>query len=117
MLLTGEVKIVPSLQQPGFCTVRTEKLASLPDVTSTTMLKLSALNANTSALTLFTFELETESVKLSNGTYIGNITIPNTGEWVEVSANWADFELTYRGEPVSMSPSFQNSHHSHHSIE
>lgn len=99
----GQVKIVPFLKAPGFCTIKTDGFrARFPDVSGTSRFKLRVRNAKGSALTRFALQLETKGGRTAfkQGTYSGNVTVPATGEWVDATASWADFELTWRGEPI-----------------
>ena len=102
---TGEVKIVPFLKAPGFCTLQTQGSNSFQDVSGTKAFHLRARNQATAkgALTRFALQLETKGGKsgFKTGTYTGNITIPATGKWVDVSADWDSFDLTWRGERIS----------------
>ena len=102
----GEVKIVPFLKAPGFCNLQTQGSADgFQDVSGTQAFHLRARNQATGkgALTRFALQLETKGGKsgFKTGTYAGNITIPATGKWVDVSADWDSFDLTWRGERIS----------------
>jgi len=101
----GNVAIVPFLKSPGFCTIRTG-FQQFPDVSGTTELKMYVRNNATSKLEMFMLQLETKDGRsgLKQGTYSGNVTIPATGKWVEVSSRWTDFELTWRGEKITGPP-------------
>lgn len=98
----GEVKLVPFLKAPGFCTIRTKGEAKFPDVSETSKLVILARNNASSALDMFSLQIETKggTQGFRHGTYSGNVSIPATGEWVEVSSPFADFELAWRGEPM-----------------
>ena len=99
----GSVAIVPFLHSPGFCTIRTTSGPQFANVTGTTKFKMMARNNATSKLQQFSLQLMTKGGVAPDGrqgTYSGAVTVPNTGEWVAVEANWADFELQWRGEPV-----------------
>jgi len=100
---TGEVAIVPSLKSPGFCTIRTTGDNKFPDVTGTKVFKMKVRNAETSELTQFDLQLTTSGghSTLKQGTYSGSISVPATGEWQEVSADWSSFDLTWRGEKIN----------------
>lgn len=100
----GDVKIVPFLKSPGFCTIRTEGTdTNFPDVSGTSTMKLYARNNATSQLEQFMLSVQTKGGRtvLKQGTYDGPVTIPATGQWVQVKANWEIFKLTWRGEPIA----------------
>ena len=98
----GLVNIVPFLHSPGFCTIRTSSDATFPDVSGTSKLKVLVRNNVTSKLTEFSLQLQTKGgvVNGRQGTYSGNVTVPNTGKWVEVSAEWSQFAFEWRGEQM-----------------
>jgi hypothetical protein len=98
----GKVAIVPFLKSPGFCTIRTG-FDQFPNVAGTTEIKMYVRNNATSKLERFMLQLETKGGRSGpkQGTYSGNVTIPATGEWTEVSSRWADFELTWQGEKIT----------------
>ena len=101
----GHVAIVPFLKAPGFCTIRTTKSSNnqFPNVSGTNTFKMMARNNVTSQLKTFTLQVETKGgvVNGRQGTYSGNVTVPNTGQWVEVEANWSDFVFQWRGQSVA----------------
>lgn len=98
----GQVAIVPFLHAPGFCTITTDN-ATFADVSGTEFFKMYARNNATSELDRFMLQLETKGGRtvFKQGTYNGNVTIPATGEWVEVHSQWSDFILTWRGEHIN----------------
>ena len=102
----GTVAIVPFLHAPGFCTIRTGGVgvsSSFPDVSGTKKLKMMVRSNSTSILTEFSLTVETKGGVTPNGrqgTYSGNITIPNTGKWTEVESEWSNFFFEWRGEAV-----------------
>jgi len=99
----GTVAIVPFLKAPGFCTIRTsDAKAKFNDVRGTQNFKMMARNAKNSTITKFSLSLETKGGRnmFKQGTYEGEVTVPATGEWIEVKANWQSFNLTWRGERI-----------------
>ena len=100
----GHVAIVPFLKSPGFCTIRTTSSShnQFPDVTGTTKLKMMARLNATSELDHFNLQIQTKGGVSHgmHGTYSGNITVPKTGKWVQVEAEWSDFIFQWRGEHV-----------------
>ena len=101
----GEVKIVPFLKSPGFCTVRSDNsVTSFPDVSGTSDLVM--MVRNTGDLTRFSLQLESKGGRtiFKQGTYSGEVTVPADKKWREVSASWSDFALTWRGQPLKGPP-------------
>jgi len=99
----GQVAIVPFLHAPGFCTIKTDGLNKFPNVEGTSLFKMYAKNNATSQLEEFSLQVETKGGRsgLKQGTYAGNITVPANGAWTEVSSKWDNFQLTWRGEPIT----------------
>merc|ERR1711871_747154 len=91
----GQVKIVPFLHAPGFCTFRSDT-TKFPDASGTTGLHIRVRKK-------FTLQLETKGGRsgFKQGTYSGNVTIPVSKDWIDVSASWDDFDLTWRGEKIN----------------
>lgn len=98
----GQVKLVPFLHAPGFCTFRSDT-AKFPDVTGTAGLHIKIRNNRTDGLAAFTLQLTTKGGRsgFKQGTYSGNVTVPVSKDWIDVSAAWDDFDLTWRGEKIN----------------
>ena len=98
----GQVKIVPFLKSPGFCTFRSSD-STFPDASGTTGIYMRVRNNMTDGLTQFKFQLETEGGRsgFKQGTYSGNATVEASDRWVDVMARWSDFDLTWRGQKIS----------------
>lgn len=100
----GQVKIVPFLKSPGFCTFRTREF-KFPDVSGTSGIHMRIRNNFTGGLSRFVFQLRTKDGRsgVKQGTYSGNVTVPVSSagqEWIDVSTNWNDFDLTWRGQKI-----------------
>jgi len=98
----GQVKLVPFLHAPGFCTFRSNT-AKFPDASGTTGLHIRIRNNMTDGLKQFTLQLTTKGGRsgFKQGTYSGNITVPMSKDWIDVSTAWDDFDLTWRGEKIT----------------
>jgi len=99
----GHVAMVPFLKSPGFCTFRSEQ-SRFPDASGTDGIHMRVRNNLTLGLSRFKFQLETKGGRsgFKQGTYSGNVTVQASGSrFVDVSARWADFDLTWRGERIS----------------
>jgi hypothetical protein len=99
----GHVAMVPFLKSPGFCTFRSDQ-AKFPDASGTDGIHMRVRNNMTVGLSRFKFQLETKGGRsgFKQGTYSGNVTVQAAGSrFVDVSARWADFDLTWRGQRIS----------------
>merc|ERR1711871_329207 len=102
----GHVALVSFLKSPGFCTFRSS-VSKFPDASGTTGIHMRVRNNMTGGLSRFKFQLETKGGRsgFKQGTYSGNVTVMSSGShFVDVSARWADFDLTWRGERISGPP-------------
>lgn len=100
----GQVKVVPFLKKPGFCTFRSNE-ANFPDVSGTGGLRLQIRNNFTGigGLSRFAVQLETKGGRsgFKQGTYSGNFTVPASASLSPQFIPWDDFVLTWRGEKIS----------------
>ena len=102
----GSVALVPFLKAPGFCTLRSSQ-ARFPDVSGTTGIHMRIRNNMTEGLSSFTFQVETTGGRsgFKQGTYSGRVSVKSAGgHFIDVSTNWTDFELTWRGQKISGPP-------------
>ena len=108
----GEVKIVPFLHAPGFCTARTKGTQSFPDISGLDGIEI-AVTSKQSAVTNFQVQISTKGGRtiFKQGTYSANFTVPATTATTATAAAtaaatpvfvpWSAFELTWRGEKIS----------------
>jgi len=98
---SGAVNIVPFLQKPGFCTLRTSTL-EFPNLDGSTGLVITATNSKTSKLNVFEAQIMTSGGRhgLKHGTYIANFSIPADGEERSVFVPWKSFHLSWRGQSI-----------------
>lgn len=104
----GEVKIVPFLHAPGFCTMRTDDSdgAKFADLSGTDELKLGLQVGSTFAagdLTSFEAQIETKGSKsgFRTGTYTGKFSVDATRTGPQLATvSWDSFKLTWRGQPM-----------------
>merc|ERR1719183_2317729 len=110
LVWAGQVKIVPFLHAPGFCTVRTES-ASIPDISDyvsggiALQLKMSPSKTN-----LTTFQFQFQSAVRSDpkkGGFQGDfdVQITNVNDEVQsIFIPFSSFKETWRGEPEGGAP-------------
>jgi len=103
----GQVKIVPFLRAPGFCTVRTDD-AKLPSLSQyvTGGLDVTLRRGPQSNLTEFQMQLQS-SVRSSakKGGFQGNFKLPAVEGWQTVHVPFASFVESWRGEKEGGPPS------------
>lgn len=97
---TGEVKIVPFLQAPGFCNLQTRH-AQIPDITGSEGLSVRVKAPKTSGISKFSVQLETEDGVTSSGrqiSYSADFDLTADGEYHDHEVKWDDFKGTWRGQ-------------------
>ena len=101
---SGEVKVVPFLGQPGFCTVRTVGDShNLPDATGTTSLALTVNGGSGLPTTAFNLEIGVAGVTTAQTSYHASL----TSEYCcgnDCRVPWSAFALSFRGQPVKGPP-------------
>jgi len=101
----GEVKVVPFLHAPGFCTLRAN--ADVPDITGSKGLKLRVKSPSSSGISKFSVQLETKEGKTASGrqiSYSADFDISADGEFADYEVQWSDFKGTWRGQSVHGPP-------------
>lgn len=105
----GEVKIVPFLKSPGFCTMQSPGLRKKTNFPSVEGFSGIVVTARASNSKLKNFQISFRTNGAVHGEKEGQYTAPFTlesdsTEFVERFVPWADFECNWRGEKVSWCP-------------
>ena len=106
---SGEVKIVPFLHAPGFCTIQSPGLNKKEDVPSLVGfdgIVVKAMSRN-SAITLFRVTLESSGAThdFKRGQYTANFALKSdTKDFLESYVPWTAFKCSWRGEKVDWCP-------------
>jgi hypothetical protein len=103
----GEVKIVPFLKAAGFCNAETKGTQRFVDVSGMDALSVKA--RNTGKLTGLQAQIMTtdSGTLFKHGTYTGDFSVPNDGEFHTATITWDKFDCSWRGEKIKC-PSLQS---------
>lgn len=98
---TGEVKVVPFLHAPGFCTARTSGTQTFPDISGLDGIEIDATASKDTAISNFQVQISTRGGRtvFKQGTYVANFTI-GAADASPIFVPWSAFELTWRGEKL-----------------
>ncbi len=105
----GEVKIVPFLHAPGFCTIQSpglNKKESIPSVTGYDGIVVKAIS-HSSEITSFRVTLESSGAThmFKRGQYTANFELKSdTKDFMELYVQWSEFKCSWRGEKVDWCP-------------
>lgn len=106
----GEVKVVPSLGAPGFCTVRTKGDENVfPDCSTTKSLALAVSYGSGLPTNAFAFEVGVQNVTSAQVVYHADFTDEFCcADFCRVP--WSAFKLSFRGKPVAGPPLTEHLH-------
>eukprot|EP00928_Gymnodinium_smaydae_P082951 TRINITY_DN66217_c0_g1_i1.p1 TRINITY_DN66217_c0_g1~~TRINITY_DN66217_c0_g1_i1.p1 ORF type:complete len:404 (-),score=47.40 TRINITY_DN66217_c0_g1_i1:102-1313(-) len=103
----GEVRVVPFLHAPGFCSLQSPglyKTAELPDIAGTDGVVVKVRAASNAGLTNFSIMLKSKGAKhfMQEGSYMAPFVV--SSEMEEHFVPWSAFSCSVRGQPVSWCP-------------
>ena len=103
----GEVKVVPFLHAPGFCTLTTTDAKAFPDCSNTTYIALTLTNGSGLPTGDFMLQAGVHGVTDYGTVYQSNCSAQYCCA-NDCRIPWNTFVLTYRGEPVKGPPLASN---------